>query len=236
MLSAQSLSRDLPYLNLYGTGIPPSSQKTRRTMIHSLSIPTPQIFRSMGAFIVLFAMMIAPTQASGIFPFPNGGKADMSIELRDKVTTRKADAGDYFDARLAADLVHRGQIIAKAGTPVRGEVIFTQSGQRKYQKRRAEMTLVLTDMKVNGVWVPLETKELTLKGRHKTGAVKVAGGVALGTWLGGIKGAAKGGLLGLGYAALTPDKHIVLRKGTQLDFRVKKVSQLRREAKRTYDD
>jgi len=202
----------------------------------SLSIPTPRSLRRISSMLVmaLVALLSMPVKASGLFPL--GGKADLSIELRDKVTTRKADAGDYFDARLASDLVHRGQIIAKAGTPVRGEVIFTQSGQRKYQKRRAEMTLILTDMKVNGVWVPLETKELTLKGRHKTGAVKVAGGVALGTWLGGLRGAAKGGLLGLGYAALTPDKHIVLRKGTQLDFRVKKVSQLRREARKTYDD
>jgi len=154
------------------------------------------------------------------------------IELRDKLHTRKAEHGDTFEGRLTRDLYKGDFLIAQAGSEVRGVVLESQGGRRNPQQKRAELEISLTEIEVDGTWIPLHSNTLKFKTKRDYSALKVGSGMALGAFLGGFRGAAAGGLAGLGWAVLTRDKHIKLKKGTELEFSMRKGGQLRRQAKK----
>lgn len=178
----------------------------------------------------ILAGTLTPTFAAS-----HGGKPSANrihVEIRDKVTTRKADTGDEFDARLTHDLYAGKQLIAPAGTYVRGEVIMVQDGQRGPQKQRAELEVVLTEIKIDGEWYPLEVKPLEFKAKRNHSVAKVGAGAAVGALVGGVRGAATGGVLGAGWAVMSRGKHVKLKRGTELTFKLRKVGKLKRSVRR----
>lgn len=179
--------------------------------------------------ILLTGWSIPQTQAAAPKGWPY---TSIHLELRDKLHTRKVEHGDSFDARLTRDLYKGDFLIAPEGSKVRGEVLEAQGGRRNPQHKRAELEITLTEIEVDGTWIPLHSNTLKFKTKRNYSALKVGSGMALGAFLGGFKGAAAGGLAGLGWAVLTHDKHIKLKKGTELEFSMRKGGQLKRQAKK----
>lgn len=173
-----------------------------------------------------WAMPAAQAEPALEWPFTK-----IHIELRDKLHTRKADWGDTFEARLTRDLYKGDFLIAPAGSRVRGEVIEAVGGRRNPQQNRAELEITLTELEVDGEWLPLHSNTLHFKTKRNHSALKVGSGIALGALIGGFRGAAVGGLAGTGWAVLTHDRHIKLKKGTELEFTLRKGGKLKRQAK-----
>lgn len=194
-------------------------------------------FLSLIVLLPFFAWM-TPAQAYSV-PQPEADHwqwgTQVHIELRDRLTTRRDERGESFDAVLASDLYHRHRLIARAGTRVRGLIVHLQEGQQRPQKIRAEMNLVLNEINIDGQWIPMSTKAVRLQSSRDFTALKVLGPTVAGGALLGLKGAAAGSLLGLGWAVITKDRQIVLRRKTQLQFRVQRPGRLRRMAQKACD-
>jgi hypothetical protein len=182
--------------------------------------------------LLMLSSTLYPMQARGSAPDAEGWPFNsIYVELRDKIHTRKAEYGDTFDARLTRDLYKGDFLIAEAGSPVKGTVLEAIGGQRKPQRRRAELEITLTEIEIDDEWVPLESNTLKFKTKRDFSAVKVGSGLALGALIGGFRGAAVGGLAGLGWAVLTSDKHIKLKKGSELEFSLRKGRRLKQREK-----
>ncbi len=179
--------------------------------------------------ILLTGWMVTPTQAAAPEGWPF---TSIYLELRDKLHTRKVEHGDSFDARLTRDLYNGDFLIAPAGSKVCGVVLEAQGGRDNPQHKRAELEITLSEIEVDGTWLPLHSNTLKFKTKRNYSVLKVGSGMALGALLGGFKGAAAGGLVGLGWAVLTRDKHIKLKKGTELEFAMRKGGQLKRQAQK----
>ncbi|MEM9985076.1 MAG: hypothetical protein AAF804_08260 [Bacteroidota bacterium] len=181
-------------------------------------------------FGLALALILPVTARSAPSNFLQG--TILTIELREKLTTRKTEQGEEFEAILTQDWYQGKRLIAPKDSRVRGKVIHLQEGQERPQAIRAEMELVLTEIKVDRTWHPMETKPVFLHTEKNFTALKVIGPAAAGTFLAGVKGAAAGTLIGVGWALITKDRQIVLRKKTQLQFKVKRAGKLRRQIRR----
>ncbi len=192
-----------------------------------------KLLQSLWLMCLTFGLVMPATAMPDLPDFLQG--TVLSIELREKLTTRKTEQGEEFEAVLAEDWYQGKRLVAREGSRIRGKVTHLQEGQRKPQPLRAEMKLTLTEIKVNGTWTPMETKPIFLHTEKNFTALKVVGPAAAGTFLAGAKGAAAGTLIGLGWAMITKDRQIVLRKKTELQFKVRRPGKLRRQIRRTCD-
>ncbi len=174
-----------------------------------------------------------PTQAdpNEALPITAGPWTDIHISMRDKLTTKRSEQGDTFEAELASDLIRRGYLIAPKGTPVKGRVLHLQEGQRKPQEIRAEIELTLTHIEIEDEWVSLETRSLMLQTERNFSGLKVGGATAVGAGIFGFKGAAVGSLIGLGWAVITNDQQIRIRRRAELILRLRRAGKLKRTAR-----
>ncbi len=159
----------------------------------------------------------------------------VEIRLKDRLTTRRDEMGETFEAELVDDLYHRRGLIAPAGSRVRGEITHLQEGQRRPEEQRAEMELRLTEIRVDGHWYPIQSQSLMFQTDRNFTGLKIMTPAMAGLALGGLKGGAAGSLIGLGWAVITKDRQIVLRRNTELEFRLKRPGKLRRQVKRHSD-
>ena len=160
--------------------------------------------------------------------FPEG--TTVEIQTIDPIDSKKAQAGDEFQATLAQPLTWNSRVIAPTGTNVYLRLVQAQtSGQYKGQ---SELQLELARLELNGGQYPMHSSTYTVAGgsRSKDTAKTVGGGAIVGAIIGAIagggKGAVIGGAAGAGaggvYQGVTKAKQVRIPAETKLDFKLDK--------------
>lgn len=134
-----------------------------------------------------------------------------------------ATTGQRWSGTLVSDLSVNGQVVAPAGSRVRGTVSDAESSGRL--SKPGVLALELTS--VNGVPVTTDMYAVDGEGHAKSNVTKIGGGTAVGALLGGIfgggKGAAIGALAGAGAgtagAAATGKKEAKIAAETTITFK-----------------
>lgn len=162
--------------------------------------------------------------------------ARFDVAATDTISSRTAQTGDAFTARVVEDVKNAaGQIVIPAGSTVNGTI--TEVKPAPNPRTPGTLTLTVTSVSVRGNTYPIEASidslETTHQGRGvtsgdaaKVGAGAVAGAV-LGRVIGGNKkgtiiGGVVGGIAGAGVASETKDSDIVLPAGAHIIVRLTK--------------
>ena len=174
------------------------------------------------AFVVVLALSLG-----AMAHIPAG--TPLTIRLNSQISSGTARRGQAFHGTLARSVVIRGKTIARAGSPVTGEVTWVKRSGRLHAP--GELTLRLTSINLNRERLTLSTTAVSTKGRsHKKGNIeKIGGGAAAGTLIGALAGggrgaligAAAGGAAGTGVAAATGKEEAVFHAEQALTFRVR---------------
>jgi hypothetical protein len=132
----------------------------------------------------------------------------ISVRTLSNMSTKSAQGGSEFDARLENALVVEGHTLAKRGARVVGNVISADPGGRV--KGKASLTLALSRLYLaNGQTTALSTSSVTQMAQSGTKknvtrtAVATGAGAAIGAIAGGGKGAAIGAGVGAGAGVAT---------------------------------
>jgi hypothetical protein len=128
--------------------------------------------------------------------------------------------GTRFAARLDANVLVKGKVVAPAGSRVYGRVNSSQSAGRAFG--RSTLSISLTDISINGRFVRIATSSSMHSGMPS--GAKTARGAATGALIGaafdGGRGAGRGAAIGAGASLLQPGQAISVPAGTLLDFRL----------------
>ncbi len=169
------------------------------------------------------------------------------VKLKDTLDTRKLEQGKHFKAELREDLITANGSIIPKGRTIKGHVARFERGYTG-----ARLMLATDEIETRHGWVPLiatvmgvpgdpsikstgEEGEIARKGPDKkrviTNAAIGAGvGAATGAMAGGGKGAAIGAAagagLGTGSSWLMKGEDLKLDKGTQLELRLDRDTQV----------
>jgi hypothetical protein len=150
------------------------------------------------------------------------------IRMIDSIDTTKQKAGFKFTASLETNLQAEDMVVAPRGTIVYGQLVSASSAGS--MKGSSELTLELTDIRLNNNMYPLltSTYEIKGKGEGSNTAKKVVGGAGLGALIGGIAGGGKGagigaligGAGGTAVAASKKGQQLSIPSETLLEFRL----------------
>jgi hypothetical protein len=150
------------------------------------------------------------------------------IRMIDSIDTTKQKAGFKFTASLETNLQAEDVVVAPRGTIVYGQLVSASSAGS--MKGSSELTLELTDIKLNNNMYPLLTSTYEIKGKGEGGntAKKVVGGAGLGALIGGIAGGGKGagigaligGAGGTAVAASKKGQQLTIPSESLLEFRL----------------
>lgn len=165
---------------------------------------------------------------------PSGTR--LSVRLTSELSSATAQPGQAWEGTLARDVVANGNIIAKAGAPVRGTVTAAKPSGRL----KDPGTLSLRVTRVGDMTV--KTAAVSRKGEShtKSNVTKMGGGAVAGAVIGGLAGGGKGaaigtlagGAAGTGAAAYTGKKEAVIPAETVLSFSVTSSTASRRTTTR----
>ncbi len=186
----------------------------------------------LASIAALFACQSGPTptstqagsQAMVTTPAPEGAvPAGTRIMIRttQALDSRRQGAGTRFTAILEGDLANSdGEVIAEAGSTVYGQLAAANRSGRLVGK--TNMTLILTDIRVDNQLVPIRTSEVKAVGEGTGGGTvrSTAGGAAVGGIANGSTGARRGAAIGLGMSVLSQGNQIVIPSGTIQDFQL----------------
>jgi len=168
-------------------------------------------------------------QGTGALPtvtLPAG--TPITIRMAEDVDTERNQAGDVFNATLAEPLTLGEQVIAPAGSEVKGDVAYARdSGTFTGQ---SELILELNELRVGNRTYQLRTSDYSETGpsRGKRTAATIGGAAAVGAVIGGIIGGGKGAAIGAGTGAgvgtgvqvLTRGQRIKVPTETMLTFKL----------------
>ena len=127
----------------------------------------------------------------------------ISIRLSDSIDSEKDKAGDEFRASLEDPITIGDEVVVKKGADARVKLVEEKESGKFTGK--AELTVQLLSVVVNGKTVPISSASVTEYSKSQTGstvkkaAIVGAAGAVIGALAGGGKGAAIGG--GAGAAA-----------------------------------
>ena len=165
---------------------------------------------------------VAPSAASGSASAP--GKKGTTVpagtvvlvRMLQEVGTHNMSAGDRFSAELEADLMSGSDRVLPAGTVVYGEVLKSRKGG--VGARKAELDLILTQIKIDGQLKPI--RSAVLRGEGQTGGLgrKILKGAAAGALADGSDGAETGARIGAGAGIIGGGKHAGIRRGSLVEF------------------
>lgn len=157
---------------------------------------------------------------------PTGTELD--VRLSTGLNSDDNKAGDAFEGSLDTPVTSGDKVVIPKGAPVKGKV--TSAVESGRLKQRAELWVTLTEVFVNGKWVPVSTSTTGHKEGSKTtrnilfiggGA---GGGAAIGGATGGGKGAGIGAAIGAGAgtaaAMLTGKRDVKFPPETLLRFQL----------------
>lgn len=140
------------------------------------------------------------------------------------ISTKLLKTGDYFYARLEAALTHEGKVIADEGSRVTGRVV--EARKAKNIGKRAYLEIELVSVESNGRTIALSTDKISSEGRKGGTGLKIGVAAGIGAIFGGLEGAAKAGLVGLGVSAITPGKQVQIQPQTLMDFYIVEPSEI----------
>ncbi|ARN72779.1 hypothetical protein [Oceanicoccus sagamiensis] len=141
--------------------------------------------------------------------------------MAEALDSKKHKAGHKFTARLEADMVVDGVVVAPRGATLYGVLTDSKSSGRAAGSSSMQMTF--TDIMVNNQLHPIATTDL--KAKTDNTAKKTGGTVAKGALLGGLMGgsddAKRGAAIGLGLSVLTSGNQINIPRGTLIEFQLR---------------
>jgi hypothetical protein len=140
------------------------------------------------------------------------------IRMIDSIDSSKQRAGYRFTASLETNLQVDNVVVAPRGTKVYGRLAVAESARRT--SGSSQLTLELTDIRINGTAYPLLTNTYEVKGQGEGTKTtrKVFGGAGLGAILGGLAGGGKGAAIGATAGAATGTAVAASKKGEQLSI------------------
>jgi hypothetical protein len=179
-------------------------------------------FKSIVTHAVAVFMFVAAALSSQAQSIPSG--TAIVVTNTTSLSSGTATTGQRWSGLLVNDLAVNGQVVAPAGSGVRGVVSDAESSGRL--SKPGMLALELTS--VNGIPVTTDMYAVDGEGHTKSNVTKIGGGTAVGALLGGIfgggKGAAIGALAGAGAgtagAAATGKKEAKIDAETTLTFKV----------------
>jgi hypothetical protein len=171
--------------------------------------------RFTGPALLIFALFAPCWLRAEVVP----AGALLIVRTLDPISSSNS-AGTRFAARLDANLVVKGKVVAPAGTNVYGRVNSSQSAGRAFG--RSTLSISLTDISINGKLVRIATSSSMHSGAPSGG--KTARGAGAGALIGaafdGGRGAGRGAAIGAGASLLKPGETISVPAGALLDFRL----------------
>ncbi len=159
-------------------------------------------------------------------------REELPISIRPirSISSQSHDTGSIFEAILDQNIEVDDRVVLARGTRVFGEVVEVLKGGRF--KGRAELTVTLREIEIDGVNYPLGTNPITVvAGANKAKDTKKVGiAASLGAIIGGIAGGKKGAAIGasIGGGAQTSrvltsrGKAATIEKERLLTFRLEK--------------
>jgi hypothetical protein len=142
------------------------------------------------------------------------------VRTTQTLSTDNVSSGHRFTARLEADLVADGVVVAPRGSTVYG--VVTQAKKSGRMAGSANLSFTLTDIMINNQLRPVVTSEVS--GASANTAGKTAGTTARAAAIGGLvsgsSGAKDGAKIGLGVSLLTRGNSASVPSGSILDFRL----------------
>jgi hypothetical protein len=152
----------------------------------------------------------------------------ITVTIDQTISSKTSNAGDQFDASVAAPVVVEEREVIPIGARASGTVTQAQSAGKV--KGNAVLGVALDSITVKGRTYRIQTAivEEAGKGRGKRTAVGAGGGAVAGAIIGAIAGGGKGAAIGAAAgagagtagAALTGARDITLAAETKLDFKL----------------
>lgn len=156
------------------------------------------------------------------------------VRLIDDVDSQRDQVGKNYRASLDNDIVVDGQTLVPRGADVTAKLVNSQESGKLGGK--TVLTLDLTQMRINGQMVNLDTSSVSQASgsRGKKAAATVGGVAALGAIIGAIAGggsgaaigAASGAAVGTGATVLTKGERVRVPSETRLTFTLEQPIQL----------
>lgn len=142
------------------------------------------------------------------------------VRTTQTLSTSNVSSGHRFTARLEADLVADGIVVAPRGSTVYG--VVTQAKKSGRLAGKSSISFTLTDIMINNQLRPVVTSEVA--GASANTAGKTTGTTARAAAIGGLadgsSGAKTGAKVGLGVSLLTRGNSASIPSGSLLDFRL----------------
>lgn len=148
------------------------------------------------------------------------------VRTETALVTGKIKAGDRFTARLEADLVVDGIVIASRGSKVYGRVAESKKAGRL--RGVAKLVIDLTDIMIGLQLFPVVTEQIGYKGQRSGTLKKIALGAATGGVIDGSDGAGTGAAVEAGVAVMTKGKQISIPAKTLIEFRTTQILNINR--------
>lgn len=160
----------------------------------------------------------APAKEQGVAIAPVGTRVIVSTNT--SLNSKQHKEGHKFTARLEADMVVEGTVIAPRGTTLYGVIGASKKSGRLVGK--SEMQIVFTDIMLNNQMHPIATSAVKAvseaTGKKTVGTT--ARTAAIGGLINGSKGAKDGAKVGLGLSILSSGSSINIPAATMLEFQL----------------
>jgi hypothetical protein len=177
-------------------------------------------FRKLAFTGALLALALVVAAAAGAQNIPAGAR--LQVRTGTSLSSGTSHVGETFDGTLANDAVVNGNVVAKAGTPVKGKVTYVKPSGRLHAPGIISVRLT----SVGGQAVSTTSTSRKGKSHTKSNATKIGGGAAAGAIIGAIAGGGKGaaigtlagGAAGTGVAAVTGKEEAVIGSESVLSF------------------
>ena len=160
-----------------------------------------------------------PPQAKAKPTVPAGTR--LTLRMAESIDTSRHKAGHRFIAKLEADLVAEGVVVAPRGTTVYGQLVSASSSGRVAGS--SSLTVAFTDILINNQMYPISTEPMSgktdntaRKSGRQIGRAAVIGGL-----IDGSSGAKTGAAVGAGAAILTSGNQAGIPSGTLLDTQLR---------------
>ena len=142
--------------------------------------------------------------------------SEITVRLIDSIDSDKADPGREFRASIKEPIEIGNDVVVASGA----DALVRLTGEREAGKftGKAQLTVELASIRVNGILVPVTTSSVTEYSNSQTArTAKAAAAVgALGAIIGAIAGGGKGAAIGAGAGAATGAGSQVFMKGQRV--------------------
>lgn len=149
------------------------------------------------------------------------------VSLDESISSKRNSPGDTFEATLLDDLRSGDHLLAPAGSRVIGRLPHVKKSGKV--KGRAEMTITLRSLRVEGESYRVETNTLSFQAKDSKGddAKKVGIGAAAGAVIGAIAGGGKGAAIGAGIGAGAGGGAVLATSGKEVEFNVEQTMEFK---------